>query len=91
MAAIHDKAREDRWLQRGGRRLHTRITAKASEALDELAKAFDCNHRDVIEGLLLGTIDPKCAKAQSARLKLLQFASRERLSATEMACLEPTL
>lgn len=80
MAAVHDKAREQRWKQRGGRRLHARITARASEELDRLALAFNCPHRDVIEGLLLGTIDPK--RRNDA---LRKIAERERLSESELA------
>jgi hypothetical protein len=88
MAAIHDRAREERLVERGGRRKHFRFSAKAREMLERLAEAYDCSQRDVVEGLLLGTIDPRGAKTEGAR-KLLQFATRERLSSSEVSYLEP--
>lgn len=88
MAAIHDRAREARLVERGGRRKHFRFSAKAREVLEQLAAIYQCSQRDVVEGLLLGTIDPKGAKADGAR-KLLQFATRERLSSAEVDYLEP--
>lgn len=80
MAAIHDKAREDRLVQRGGRRYNLRLNARARQVLEQLAQSYDCTHRDVFEGLLLGTIDLK-----SPRARLIE---RERLSPAEAAYLE---
>lgn len=85
MAAIHDKAREERLIQRGGRRRHFRLSAKAMEALEGLAAIHDCTQRDVIEGLLLGTLGPKGLRATAARERLIE---RERLSPFEAAYLE---
>jgi hypothetical protein len=76
MAAIHDRAREERLVERGGRRKHFRLSAKASEALKQLAGAYDCSQRDIVEGFLLGTINSQSALSQMAR-KIAEFNRQE--------------
>lgn len=77
MSARHDKARETRWKKAGNGRLTMRITAGADAVLNRLARQHRCTRRDVVEGLILGTItaqvDPE-----------VTFGERERLSPAEV-------
>lgn len=70
MAAIHDRAREHRWAALGHRRLTARISLRADAVLDRLAQAYACARRDVVEGLLLGTIDYRAARDRAGQVPL---------------------
>lgn len=56
MTARADANREKRWRESGNARLTMRISGAANHTLDHLAIVHRCSRRDVIEGLLLGTI-----------------------------------
>lgn len=51
-----DRAREIRWRDQGNARLTMRMSRAANQQLDLIAGRNKCSRRDVIEGLLLGTI-----------------------------------
>lgn len=56
MSARADAIREKRWREEGNARLTMRISGAADRVIDHLASIHRCSRRDVIEGLLLGTI-----------------------------------
>lgn len=56
MTAKADRAREIRWKDQGNARLTMRLSRVANQQLDLIASRNRCSRRDVIEGLLLGTI-----------------------------------
>lgn len=62
------------------------LSDRASKAIDKLADTYGCNFSDVIEGLLLGTIDARVAHAMAEHglsAEEIAFASSHGITITE--------
>lgn len=64
MSAKHDAEREERWKDAGNSRLTMRISRKAEKVIQVLQEVHRCTRRDVVEGLLLGTISIRLTAQQ---------------------------
>lgn len=64
MGQIHDRAREERWREKGNRRLSARISWRSWVLLRLLAEAYGITRREVIEGLLFGVILPEAVSRE---------------------------
>lgn len=84
MSSKHDKAREERHKAAGGVRLTMRITQRSDVVLDALASFHRCTRRDVLEGLILGTIKPDAGKVVEA-MRLHGLSHPEALVFLEVA------
>lgn len=62
-------ARLARIRERGGKVLNIRVSANALQRLQALASAHDCTMQDVVEGLLLGTVQPNPDRLSPAEIE----------------------
>lgn len=72
------RAFEVRWLEAGNLQFSLRLRRGAANKLDQLSILYGTTRRDVIEGLLLGTIKPHHFERHNSRDVELAIASAMR-------------